>query len=395
MAIKIIHILHHSPSWITRNIEEDIFDGWHVRTAKAIQDLAIKNCKIECWLPEKTKFKERQIEKDAITYRVFPSFPINYGREISLPLIKALKEELSNPILLHIHGIFNYTTYLIAAFFPSAPIISQHYGDCPPLNLIQRRAKLFTIFPLLITEQLIAQKIFKNIGFFFCLTKTAQDSLKRMGVKNNVTLKDIGIDLNMFTPGEKNEARKVLNLPLDSKIILHVGKLNRYKGGDSVISAFNKLKEKYDISCVIVGASQSDELYKQAINNGVIVFPRQPHNNLNLFYRAADVYVYPGNKTVNAWAGIGVSTCEAIACNTPVVSATLLHFPDDYKKVGFYATNTEEIVERVDYIFQHQEEFINGQKIAQKYYNWENIASSTYRIYQQLFYKYYKIKLER
>ena len=83
MSLKIIQILHHSPSWKSANLEDDIFDGWHVRTAKAIQQLGIKNCKIECWLPERTYSQEWQTEKDGITYRVFPSFAFNYGREIS------------------------------------------------------------------------------------------------------------------------------------------------------------------------------------------------------------------------------------------------------------------------------------------------------------------------
>ncbi|MCX8015418.1 MAG: hypothetical protein N2748_05305, partial [candidate division WOR-3 bacterium] len=62
MLIKIIHILHHSPSWTSTNIEDDLFDGWQVRTAKAIQNLKINNCQIECWLPEKSYKKELIIE---------------------------------------------------------------------------------------------------------------------------------------------------------------------------------------------------------------------------------------------------------------------------------------------------------------------------------------------
>jgi glycosyltransferase involved in cell wall biosynthesis len=395
VSLKIIQILHHSPSWTSTNVENDIFDGWHVRTAKAIQKLSMKNCQIECWLPEKTYRKEERFEKDGLIYRIFPSFPINYGREISLSMLKAIKQASSIPVLLHIHGIFNYTTYLIAKRFGYLPIVAQHHGDCPPLNLLQRRNLLYIILPLLQIEQSIFCKVLNNIDYFFCLTKTCQQSLNYLGIKNKSQMQGMGVDFNIFSPGSKDKARRKLNLPLDTKIMLQVGKLNRYKGGDRLIKVFKNLKEKYNIICIAVGASSSDELFNQAKESGMIIFSRQPHDNLNLFYRAADVYVYPGNKVHDKWSGIGISTIEAIGCNLPVVSPTLIHFPDDNRKIGFCTDNTEEIVKYVEYIFQHPEQYKNIREHARQYYDWQNISDQTYKIYQQLFEKYYKVKLEK
>lgn len=390
MAIKIIHILHHSPSWITRNIEEDIFDGWHVRTAKAIQDLAIKDCKIECWLPEKTKSKERQIEKDAITYRIFPSFPINYGREISLPLIKALKKELSNPILLHLHGIFNYTTYLIATLFGYIPIVAQHHGDCPPLNLLQRRTLLYAILPLLEIEHLFFCKTLNNIDYFFCSTTDAQKSLKHLGIKNKSSIQSMGVDFDKFNLMSKTEAKEKLRLPMNSKIILYVGKLNRYKGGDKVINVYKKFKDK-NVKLIIVGASESDAFYKDAIENQAMIFSRLSNEELKLFYQAADVFVLLSS----GWGGIGVSTIESLACGTPVVTGTLQHFPHNHQNLGILATDTDQIFNGIEYIFNHQDKFNNCREIAQKYYDWKQIANNTFCIYRKLFLQYYNIKLEK
>ncbi len=392
-SLKIIQILHHSPSYTSSNLDNDILDGWHVRTAKAIQKLSVKNCQIECWLPEKTCKKPEQFEKEGLVYRIFPSSAINYGREISTPILKAIEQESSHPILLHLHGIFNYTTYFIVGRFKHLPVIAQHHGDCPPLNLLSRRTLLYSILPILTIEQIIFCRVLKNIDCFFCLTKNCQQSLNHLGIKNKSYLQGMGVDFNLFSSGSQQEARQKLNLANDAKILLQVGGLNRFKGCDKTIEVYNKLKQKYNIICIMVGASESDELYKTAKNSGVIIFPRQPHENLKLFYQASDVYIYPGNKIHDDWSGIGISTIEAIACNLPVVAPTLKHFPDDFRKIGFCTANTEEIIESIEYIFNNTKQYNNIRQCAQKYYDWQNISNETYKIYQRLFDKYYKIKL--
>ncbi|MCX8015277.1 MAG: glycosyltransferase, partial [candidate division WOR-3 bacterium] len=135
--------------------------------------------------------------------------------------------------------------------------------------------------------------------------------------------------------------------------------------------------------------------YSLAEKNGIVVFPRQPHNRLNLFYCAADVYIYPCDKNIKFWSGIGVSTLEAIACNRPVVSSTLIHFPNNHQTVGFYAEDIDEITNAIEYIFRHPEQYNDLQKYILKYYSWSSIANHTYVVYQQLFKKYYNIELTK
>jgi glycosyltransferase involved in cell wall biosynthesis len=395
VSLKIIHILHHSPSWTSKNLDEDIFDGWHVRTAKAIQRLGIKDCKIECWLPEKIYPKQWQTEKDDIIYQTFPSHAINYGREISWSLMNAIKSESKNPILIHIHGIFNYTTYLISELFQDLPIVVQHHGDCPPLNLLQRRPLLYSILPLLQLEHFFFSKSLHNIDYFFCLTKSAQQSLHYLGIKDKSSIQGMGINFTEFTPTEKDKVRKSLNLPIETKILLYIGRLDRYKGSDKLITAYQKSKYKYDLCLVIVGAKESDEYYQQAIQSGAFISPRQSHKNLVKFYQAADIFVLPGSEQYNQWGGIGVNTIESLACNTPVITGTLTHFPQSINKIGVLASKSPDIISAVEYILKNYTEFSGCREIAQKYYDWQIIANNTYNIYEKLFRMYYNIKLEK
>ncbi|MCX7786012.1 MAG: glycosyltransferase family 4 protein [candidate division WOR-3 bacterium] len=392
--IKVIQMLHCSPSWVSANLDENIFDGWQTRTAKALQRLNISQLQIESWIIEKRYRKSVVFEKDGLIYRIFPSLPLTYGREISFEMIKALKTESRSPIILHIHGLFNWTTYLLAGLFPRLPIVVQHHGDCPPIYLLPRRQRLFLILPFLLLEEMVMRNLIRRIDYIFCLTKATQRILELLGIRNRCLVQGMGVDFNIFTPDSKFSARKKLNLSLDKKIILYIGKAYTYKGCDQVILAYQKLKEKYSIELVMVGVSKSDELYQSAINAGAKVFPRVDPYDLIDFYRSADAFVLPGSKIFNRWGGIGVSTIESLACNVPVVSGTLIHFPERIAGIGIFAESLEQTIKGLEYILTNPQQFYRCREYAQQYYDWNVIMGTTLEVYKNLLYKYYKIKLD-
>jgi glycosyltransferase involved in cell wall biosynthesis len=171
--------------------------------------------------------------------------------------------------------------------------------------------------------------------------------------------------------------------------------LERYKGSDNLIHAYNIIKKEHKAVLLIVGASESDEFYKQAKQSGAIIFPRQAHENLVGFYQAADIFILPGSEQYNRWGGIGINTIESLACNTPVIAGTLTHFPQSINNIGICASKSSDIISAVEYILKNYTEFSNCRGIAQKYYDWQIIAYNTCLIYEKLFRKYYNIALER
>jgi glycosyltransferase involved in cell wall biosynthesis len=392
--IKIIHILHHSPSWTSKNIEEDIFDGWHAQTARALEKEVSFEAIFECWVPEKTIYQEQSVKKDNILYRVFPSKALGYGREISNSLIRALKNEAENYLLIiHLHGIFNYHTYLIAHYFRNLPIIAQHHGEAPPICLLERRKTLAFVTPLLLGEQLIALKVLNHIDHFFCLTQKCLKILTKMGIKSSKSTQTMGVDFSTIKKIHKADAKIKLGFSANDKILLYVGRLTSYKGADKLIRVAKELKNLTDIKVVIVGADPSDEYYSQAEAAGLKIFPRLAHNLLISYYQASDIFILPGSPIYNEWGGIGIATIEALACNTPVISGTLKHFPGDYKPVGIRAQEPSEIIKAVQNILQNPHQTQNYCLMAQQYYDWKVIAQNTIALYKKLLSRYYNLKI--
>lgn len=124
-----------------------------------------------------------------------------------------------------------------------------------------------------------------------------------------------GVDLELFSPGDRNAARSALGLTHFT--LLSVGALIPRKGHDLIIRA---LAACPDCHLLIAGSGPlRAELERLAASQGVVERVRflgdVPHKRLPEFYRAADVMVLASSR--EGWANV---LLEAMACGTPVVA---------------------------------------------------------------------------
>lgn len=178
----------------------------------------------------------------------------------------------------------------------------------------------------------------KNI-IFNGLSKWITRCAKESAITNNypvITLPNT-IDINTFSPIEKNKARKKLNLPFNKKIILsgaiEINKDTR-KGYDLLLKAFTHLKDKDSIILGIFGNKQinlSINISLNAIPFGMV----SDDSLLNLIYNAADVMVVPSRQE-----NLANTIMESLACGTPVVAFDIGGNSDmvEHKKNGYLAT---------------------------------------------------------
>jgi D-inositol-3-phosphate glycosyltransferase len=133
-----------------------------------------------------------------------------------------------------------------------------------------------------------------------------------------------GIDLDRFRPLDRGAARARLGLPPAGPVLLWVGRLEKLKGVDILIDAVAQLDER-DFTLLIVGGDEhaeelKDELRAQASAAGVSANVRfngaVPHDELPVYYGAADVCVVP-----SYYESFGLVAVEAMACGTPVVAS--------------------------------------------------------------------------
>ncbi len=127
-----------------------------------------------------------------------------------------------------------------------------------------------------------------------------------------------GVDLEAFKPTE-SDFRKKYGLE-NKKIILGVASAwGKNKGTDEFAALAQTLGD--DFKVVMVGVNEN---LAKTLPNEILVFPRtQTVKELAEIYTAADVFLNPSRQET-----MGLTTVEAMACGTPVVTSNLTAVPE-------------------------------------------------------------------
>jgi len=145
-----------------------------------------------------------------------------------------------------------------------------------------------------------------------------------------------GVDLELFRPTDKAEARRSLGLP-DRNIVLSVGRVEPLKGFDILLQAMASLDDRSDNMVVIVGGDEdaSPELERLrdlsrslGLGEDVMFTQAVSQERLSMYYNAADVFVMP-----SYYESFGLVALEAMACGVPVI-ASRVSGPRSFVKSG-------------------------------------------------------------
>lgn len=138
-----------------------------------------------------------------------------------------------------------------------------------------------------------------------------------------------GVDLQIFTPGDRLAARAELGLAADERIVAFVGRIQPLKAPDVLLRAAALLP---GLRVLIAGGPSGsglaapDSLMRLAAELGiadrVTFLPPQSREQLAGVYRAADLVAVPSYSE-----SFGLVAVEAQACGTPVVAAAVGGLP--------------------------------------------------------------------
>jgi D-inositol-3-phosphate glycosyltransferase len=138
-----------------------------------------------------------------------------------------------------------------------------------------------------------------------------------------------GVDLEVFSPGDRTQSRRALGLTADERVVAFVGRIQPLKAPDVLLRAAAKLP---GVRVLIAGGpsgsglANPDGLVRLADELGmtdrVTFLPPQTRDQLVDVYRAANVVAVPSYAE-----SFGLVAVEAQACGTPVVAAAVGGLP--------------------------------------------------------------------
>jgi len=209
------------------------------------------------------------------------------------------------PDIVHAQALYMAATALAARIMTGTPYMVYGRGGI----YLNWRLKRFSVRTLLKpAERVIAQT-----------EDMRQEMLKY--IQRDIEVIPNGIDVDRFGKLSKTEARSILRLPQNKKIVLSVGRCRPEKNLRIFVEA--ALMDQSDTEYILVGdGTQQSELEKLA--NGRVRFTGSVYNaNVPTYMSAADILV---NTSLSE--GFPVAVLEGMASGLPIVAPKVCGLPD-------------------------------------------------------------------
>jgi len=230
----------------------------------------------------------------------------------------------------------------------------------------------YTIAPIFLR---IASKV-------IVVSKEGSEEISKEVDRKKIVVIPNGIDADSFP----------FQQPKESKSLTYVGNINEYKGIETLIRAYAKLKPSFpDTKLWLVGkdSGAKEDLHRLANSLGVkIHFSEVPYEEMGKVYSDSSAVVLPSK-----YEGFSLVWLEAMASGRPMFSTPVGDAPALFEQV--YGKNSE------DFLFKDEDELVkkltNYLKDPKKYHNvieraeyivkeeysWENVARLTLNTYQE------------
>lgn len=233
------------------------------------------------------------------------------------------------PDVIHVqnHFLLGRAAILLAKALRIPLIGTNHFM---PENLMH-----FLHLPAFIEKKVVTlawkhfSRVYAPVDFVTTPTKTAADLLRAIGFQKEIRPISCGIDLQRFHPGyDAEDLRAKFGIPLETPVILSVGRLEKEKNPEVILRAFALVLSKQEARLLYVGKGEAQEGLKRLVQKldlkTKVIFAD--------FVEDVDLPRIFSLATVFATASIAelqsIATMEAMASGLPVVAANALALPE-------------------------------------------------------------------
>ena len=248
-------------------------------------------------------------------------------------------------------------------------------------------------------------QVIQKVDRILAATQSEVNQLKNLynADETRITVLPPGVNTDRFYPIPMDEAKEVVGIPKEDRMVLFVGRIEPLKGIDTLIEAMAMLKikcKKCPHYLVIIGGENdnpeeqlSNEMerlktlsHKLGIEDVIIFAGKRGQDSLPYYYSAAEVVVMPSH-----YESFGMVALEAMACGTPMIASEVggLRYLIKEGETGYFVPmqNPEILAERMRTLLlngklRHE----MGMKAAEyaRDYDWSIIAREIIDVYKKM-----------
>lgn len=212
------------------------------------------------------------------------------------------------------------------------------------------------VFPSLVLPfaKLYFKKVFNHADVCIAISPMVEKNLRELGVTSKIINIGNPIDLDKWYPSVEKRAlgRKMIELPLDSKIVLGVGQLQKRKGVEDFIELAKLHPDVYFVwvgsrpfGAITEGVGRINQKIEEAPSN-VRFLGQVEFDDMPLLYAAADVFLFPSYQENSPLAPI-----EAAAAGLPVLFRDLKEYEMLYESDYLKAKTNQEFSKLIHGLF--------------------------------------------
>ncbi|GAB6136354.1 glycosyltransferase family 4 protein [Thermococcus prieurii] len=196
------------------------------------------------------------------------------------------------------------------------------------------------------------------------------------------------VDVEKFRGYSKTECRRRLKLPLDLKILVSIGRLEKEKGHRYLIDAINIiLQTRKDLLCIVIGdgtlkRNLEEDIRKLGLNGYVKFIGSKSPDEIPLWLNAADIFVMPSIRET-----FPIAMLEALAAGTPFVGSAIGAVPEVIVSEEFgllvEPADPKDLAEKILIALEKEWNKKKIRKYGEKF-TWEKIANKILNIYKEV-----------
>lgn len=328
------------------------------------------------------------------TYARIPRTDNRYGIDVVRPRYLALPRVGMNfaPILMAtaarsefrrlLRSGYEFTAIDAHYFYPdgvAAAIIGRHFGKPVVITARGTDINLIPKFPIARRQILWAAK---QCTVIIAVCQALKDTLVEMGVsESKVNVLRNGVDLTLFSPVEREEARRKIGLAGSGKVLLSVGHLIERKGHHIAIDALRQIP---DTVLVIVGDGEmktrlQDLARTSEVSQRVKFVGSVRQSELKYYYSAASALVLASSRE-----GIPNVVLESLACGTPAIATASWGTPEVITEPAAGVLMTDRsasaLEQAVSHLFSNYPARQDTRRFGEKF-NWDSTTEGQLEVF--------------
>ena len=221
---------------------------------------------------------------------------------------------------------------------------------------------------------------------------TKQDILEYYGIaENKVAVISLGVEerfRKIDVPSAIAQLKATYRI-VASQVVLYVGSIHTRRNIEQLVRAFRLVCQKIsDVQLILIGKREYPYLditrlvQELDLAEKIIVAGYSHDDDLPLLYNLADLFIYP-----SSYEGFGLPPLEAMACETPVITAQNSSLPEVVGDAAVFVDpfNIREMADAMYQVLKDENlrrDMILKGRLQSRKFSWERTAKETLAVYQ-------------